>query len=142
MLIQRLNPLRIACAGGRIPLDDSADDENDDSEDDEPEHCIKSENVRPKNKSRSLVKHDPDDDDNDDNKDDEPDHYIKSENVRPKKKSRSLVKHDPDDDESDLDPPKKKVRKPKEYSKFAFTTKLRTLIEEFKRVQAEDPSGK
>jgi hypothetical protein len=105
-LMQRLNPLRMACGVGRTPLDGSLGDE--DSEDHEMNVDVKSERERPKSMN-----------------------------------GRKLVKHDRDVDQSEVDvAKKKKVRKPIEYSEFAFTKKLRTLVEELKRVEAEEPLGK
>jgi hypothetical protein len=72
-------PLRIACAGGRIPLDDAPTEPG----------AI-------------------DEDDNNDNDEDE-------------------------------DAPKK--RKPKQFSKFAFTSKLKTLVSELERLRTDDPTG-
>jgi hypothetical protein len=68
-------PLRIACAGGRIPLDD-----------------VPTENE--------------DEDGNDDDEDDAP-----------------------------------KKRKPKVFSEFAFTSKVKTLVSELERLRTDDPTG-
>jgi hypothetical protein len=77
-LTQKLMPLRIACAGGRVPLDDvSTETEKEDNNDDE--------------------------------------------------------------DDEDEDAPKKK--KPKKFSKFAFTSKLKTLVSELERLRTDDPTG-
>jgi hypothetical protein len=81
-LTQKLMPLRIACAGGHIPLD----------------------NVRTETEAE----------DEEGNKDDE--------------------------NNEDKDAPKK--RKPKQFSKFAFTSKLKTLVSELERLRTDDPTGK
>jgi hypothetical protein len=78
-LTQKLMPLRIACAGGRVPLDDVPTDAEKEDED-----------------------------------------------------------GNNDDDESE-DAPKK--RKPKKFSKFAFTSKLKTLVSELERLRTDDPTG-
>jgi hypothetical protein len=70
-------PLRIACAGGRIPLDDVPTETDEDDE-------------------------------------------------------------DGNDDDEDEDAPK---RKPKKLSKFAFTSKLKTLVSELERLRTDDPTG-
>jgi SNF2 family DNA or RNA helicase len=80
-LTQKLMPLRIACAGGRIPLDDVP-----------------------------IESEEKDEDGNDD-----------------------------DNDEDSEDAPKKK--KPKKFSKFAFTSKLKTLVSELERLRTDDPTG-
>jgi hypothetical protein len=74
-------PLRIACAGGHIPLDD--------------------------------VPSETEEKDEDGNND--------------------------DDDEDSEDAPKKK--KAKKFSKFAFTSKLKTLVSELERLRTDDPTG-
>jgi hypothetical protein len=80
-LTQKLMPLRIACAGGRVPLDD--------------------------------VPIETEEEDEEGNNDDE--------------------------DDEDEDAPKKK--KPKKFSKFAFTSKLKTLVSELERLRIDDPTG-
>jgi hypothetical protein len=80
-LTQKLMPLRIACAGGRIPLGD--------------------------------VPAETEEEDDEGNNDDE--------------------------DDDDEDAPKK--RKPKKFSKFAFTSKLKTLVSELERLRTDDPTG-
>jgi hypothetical protein len=72
-------PLRIACAGGRIPLDDAPTEPGEGDEDGN------------------------------------------------------------NDDDEDEDAPKK--RKPKQFSKFAFTSKLKTLVSELERLRTDDPTG-
>jgi hypothetical protein len=71
-------PLRIACAGGRIPLDDVPTETGEGDE-------------------------------------------------------------DGSDDDEDEDAPKK--RKPKIFSKFAFTSKLKILVSELERLRTDDPTG-
>jgi hypothetical protein len=80
-LTQKLMPLRIACAGGRIPLDDVPTESEEKDEDGK-------------------------DDDND------------------------------EDSEDAL-----KKKKPKKFSKFAFTSKLKTLVSELIRLRTDDPTG-
>jgi hypothetical protein len=72
-LTQKLMPLRIACAGGRIPLDDVPTEPGE------------------------------------------------------------------DDDDEDEDAPKK--RKSRQFSKFAFTSKLKILVSELERLRTDDPTG-
>ena len=51
------------------------------------------------------------------------------------------VATDADEDEALVEEPKKKGKKVQQFSEFAFTSKLQTLVNELKQVRQQDPNG-
>jgi hypothetical protein len=110
-------PLRAACAGGHIPLDDGVNAE--------PGRGGKKKKGRgdsKKNGNGDKKKKDDEEEDDDEEEEEDEDHD--------------------DDEEEEEATPRKSKKKEQKYSEYAYTSKLDKLVSELKHVRDNDPSGK
>jgi TATA-binding protein-associated factor Taf7 len=122
-LSAKLSPMRIACSGGRVPLDDTDAeldaDENSDGEEND--------NVNGGGEEENEQESDPLKEDENGEENPEGDDDVDDDD-------------DGDDEEAEQKDEPKKKRKEVNYSKFVFRSKFAKLIQELKHARDNDPS--